>query len=367
MKGIIFAVLICFSFGLPVQPKLDEQKVDELNNGKLSKFILAFAQLSSMLERPLVDLDFAVQDLSEDLKEMQEEVSQDFFQRSAQHKKIIDDLDVLLGNAQIEISNSINLVENVLKNQLVQLNNKQSSLQDFVSQNRVAIQREDLMHQTNSKQYEEKITDHQTALKILDKALDIVQKFISGELDINQRDPVQRDVQELSGCLNKRYGNYPLVAALIESVPTFENMKQLKKIRQKLVKIKQAVQDQYNEDLFHDRTQTSLYEKRKAQLEKEHSIFQQQIADNMFSINTIQQKIKVEEDFQDMRRDDVKRYAQQRQDENEAFAYEIAIFQDLKNMYLTEQQLSEQAVNFINTKQFSDLLRSNLDIALRKK
>lgn len=52
------------------------------------------------------------------------------------------------------------------------------------------------------------------------------------------KDPVQREVSELTGCLNKRYGNYPLVTALIESVPTFENMKQLKKVRAKLARVK---------------------------------------------------------------------------------------------------------------------------------
>lgn len=50
-------------------------------------------------QEPLVDLDYAVQDLYEDLKEALLEVEQDFFQRQAQHKKIIDDIDLTTGNA----------------------------------------------------------------------------------------------------------------------------------------------------------------------------------------------------------------------------------------------------------------------------
>ncbi|CAD8213590.1 unnamed protein product [Paramecium pentaurelia] len=252
-----------------------------------------------LLERPL---DFAASNLSEDLKKMQEKISIT--------QKIIYDLEVLLGNVQIEISNSINLVENVLKkNQLVQFNNKQSSLQDFMSQNWVVIQREDLMLQTNSKQYEERVlTDHQTALNILERALAIIQKFISREQDINLRDPAQRDSQELSQCLNKRQ---PL-----QQRATFENMKQ---IRQKILKV---IQESINI--------LKTYFMILAQLEKVHLIFQQQIEDNIVSRNTNLQKIKVDNDFLDMKREDVKRYAQKRQDQNETFAYQFAKFQDLK-------------------------------------
>ncbi|CAD8104455.1 unnamed protein product [Paramecium primaurelia] len=233
-------------------------------------------------------------------------------------QKIIYDLEVLLGNVQIEISNSINLVENVLKKinlyllsymKQVQFNNKQSSLQDFMSQNRVVIQREDLMLQTNSKQYEERVlTDHQTALNILERALAIIQKFISREQDINLRDPAQRDSQELSQCLNKRQ---PL-----QQRATFENMKQ---IRQKILKV---IQESINI--------LKTYFMILAQLEKVHLIFEQQIDDNLVSRNTNLQKIKVDNDFLDMKREDVKMYTQKRQDQNETFAYQFAKFQDLK-------------------------------------
>ena len=37
-------------------------------------------------------------------------------------------------------------------------------------------------------------------------------------------------------------------------------------------------------------------------------------------------------------------YAQQKQDENAAFAYEISIYQDLRNMYQTEFELGERAI-----------------------
>ena len=29
----------------------------------------------------------------------------------------------------------------------------------------------------------------------------------------------------MTGCLNKKYDNYPIISALIESIPTYENLK----------------------------------------------------------------------------------------------------------------------------------------------
>lgn len=53
MRTILMIVVFAYVTGLPVQPKVDEQKLSELENGKLSKFILNFAKFSNLLERPL--------------------------------------------------------------------------------------------------------------------------------------------------------------------------------------------------------------------------------------------------------------------------------------------------------------------------
>ncbi|KAM3129255.1 hypothetical protein pb186bvf_018634 [Paramecium bursaria] len=359
--------LLGLALALPNLQKFNEDEFMKFQESKMAQFVISFASMSNKLERPLVDLDYAIQDMYQDLKEALAEVEQDYFQRAAINKRIVDELDVNLGNAQIEIGQSMNLVENVLKPELkAQLNKKVEQLKDFVTQNRNALAREEQIQKDKTTLYNDKINDHQIALKSVDKALEIIQKYINGELDLNHKDKTSREVQEMTGCLNKKYDNYPIISALIESIPTYENLKQLKKIRYKLTRIRQSVQDQYNEDIFHDRTSTSVFEKRKQQLQNEHSMFQSQIVDNTHSFTAIQLKIAQEEEFQDIRRSDVQMYANQKNDENSAYAREIAIYQDLKNQYFREFQLGEKAILLVKSPQFSDLVKQKIDLKLRK-
>lgn len=76
--------IICLGFSITVPPqgKIEDTSYLELAKSKFATFIVSFAAMSNRLERPLgtinelslVDLDYAITDMYEDLKEVMAEV-----------------------------------------------------------------------------------------------------------------------------------------------------------------------------------------------------------------------------------------------------------------------------------------------------
>jgi hypothetical protein len=91
------------------------------------------------------------------------------------------------------------------------------------------------------------------------------------------------------------------------------------------------------------------------QLDAEYTEFQRQIARATLDLTATQNKIEESNNFRNQREEDRKLNVAQLELEQETYAQETEIYTDLKNEYLRELAVSEQAFSLVESADFSNI------------
>lgn len=95
----------------------------------------------------------AIADLEEELSAELQTLEEEFLRTTNQHVLVQQDLDVQIGQTQINVNNGRDFIDNILVPSIEQTNNKITRVNQFMDDNRDALKRDTLNRQKDHQEF----------------------------------------------------------------------------------------------------------------------------------------------------------------------------------------------------------------------
>lgn len=190
MKHFFVMAIVALASGIDIRAS-SSKDIEQLKEDKVGNFLLDLAQLHGQTIGPLDDLKVAINKLDEDLQEQLKALETAYTQKTGQHNKVQQALELNIGEAQIEIAQSQDTVDNFLSNTKENYESRLKEVQDNIADNRQKVDRSKLERQKEAQQSTDRIHQHSMATNAIDEALQLVMGLINGNIGFAEVHPLQ--------------------------------------------------------------------------------------------------------------------------------------------------------------------------------
>ncbi|CAK61287.1 unnamed protein product (macronuclear) [Paramecium tetraurelia] len=352
MKTICVLVLvIALASSLKSTLRQTPQKLQaELQKSHYGKALLHLVELHSMAGGAVSELVDAIEELDNDLIDGLQLLDFNFQQRTNQHNALVVSLNQQINDAQIDISRSEDVIENLLVPRREQLETRIATLEEYQEINRKNYDEEVLIREQEHEAFEAQVAELTDATVAVDDALALLQTLSNPSLA--QVKKFQNSLKKIEQSIKPRSQMAPFLKALITlaSNQNFSDQGIISQIVNALNEFRNAIVDSIN-----DQTLAEAVARDQLNQIDEHIEFQRQINAVNVDLTATNNKIDDVTEFLNQRVADLKQYSAELQLENDNYADETQIYNDTKNEFIREQQITEQALALVQSVDFSNI------------
>jgi predicted phage tail protein len=314
--------------------------------------MLNFVQLHTAVKGPIDELLAAIEELIEDLNNDLQELEFDFQTRTNEHNAMVVALEQDIRDAESDIARMDDTINELLIPRRSQIKARIAAITDNMDFNRQTLAEETLVREQDHEAYELQIEEFNEAIAAVDEALALLSTLSNPSLM-----QIKKFKSTISRISKKTFSNVkqgPMIQALLQLAlnQNFSDQGVLGQIVNALNEFRNEVVDAVNAATLAESEAQAEYEERVVQLDLEYAEFQAQVNDANIDLTATIEKIDECTAFLNQRELDRKQYVAQLNLENETYVQETEIYTDLKNEYLHELAVSEQAFNLVNNADF---------------
>ncbi|CAD8200705.1 unnamed protein product [Paramecium octaurelia] len=360
LLALILSLSIVYSID-PSMVQLSTEKMDELSQSNLGKFILEMAQTHAEMRGPLDDLVTAIGDLENELTAELQQLEDDFTRSTNQHQVTQENLDINIGQTEINIFNEKDFIDAILLPSIDQTNAKIERLNGFMNDNRDALSRETLARQNQHQAYLDRVSEHQGAISAVDEALQLINSLINGNVAFSEKATIHQAVKRVNSKIQKTSTIHPLVEALLQLTQNFSDQGQAQKIRDLLQDTRNQLVSSLNQENTDEQQIQETWEARQKTLNTEYQEFKRSVLEATYVLAAYQNKLKSTQEALAQNELDLQNYKDSLQQDKDAQAQEIQIYNELKAQYQIQLQTTRNAKEFVNSAEFSTVIRNKLN------
>ncbi|CAD8187829.1 unnamed protein product [Paramecium pentaurelia] len=355
MRIVIIALVICLATCAKLRSQSPQKLQAELQKSNYGRALLHLVELHSMAGGAVSELVDAIEELVNDLEEGLEFLDFNFQRRTNEHNALLVQLNQQIQQAQIDVSRSEDVIENLLIPRKEQLEVRIENLEEYQAQNRQKVDEENLTREQEHEAYEAQVAELNDATAAVDDALALLSTLNNPSLA--QVKKFQNSLKKIEQSIKPRSKMAPFLKALITlaSNQNFSDQGVLSQIVNVLNEFRNAIVDSINDYSLQEVQDQENFEARIVQLDAEFAEFQKQINALNVDLTATLEKIDQVTAFRDQRRLDQATYEQQLQLENDLYADEVQIYNDTKNEFQREQAISEQALSLVRSVDFTNI------------
>ncbi|CAD8125241.1 unnamed protein product [Paramecium sonneborni] len=355
MRIVIIALVFCLATCGKLRSQSPQKLQAELQKSNYGRALLHLVELHSMAGGSVSELVDAIEELVNDLEDGLEFLEFNFQRRTNEHNALLVQLNQQIQQAQIDVSRSEDVIDNLLLPRKEQLEVRIENLEEYQEQNRQKVDEENLTREQEHEAYEAQVAELNDATAAVDDALALLSTLNNPSLA--QVKKFQNSLKKIEQSIKPRSKMAPFLKALITlaSNQNFSDQGVLKQIVDVLNEFRNAIVDSINDFSLQEVQDQENFEARIVQLDAEFAEFQRQINAVNVDLTATLEKIDQVTQFRDQRRLDQASYEQQLQLENDLYADEVQIYNDTKNEFQREQAISEQALSLVKSVDFSNI------------
>jgi predicted phage tail protein len=313
-------------------------------------------QLHAAVKGPVQELIDAIEELIEDLTTDLQELDFNFQQRTNEHNALVIALEQDIRDAESDVARMDDTINELLIPRRSQIKTRIAAITDNMDFNRKTLAEDTLLREQEHADYELQIEEFNEAIAAVDEALALLQSLSNPSASLIQIRNFSAAVNRISMKSWNRVRNGPIVKALVQLAlkQNFSDQGVLGQIVGALNEFRNDIVDAVNAATLAESEAQADYEARVVQLDLEYAEFQAQLNDANIDLTATIEKIEECTDFLNQRELDRKQYVAQLNLENETYVQETEIYTDLKNEYLRELAVSEQAHTLVTSAEFGD-------------
>ncbi|CAD8195319.1 unnamed protein product [Paramecium pentaurelia] len=345
----------------PSMVQLSTEKIDELSQSNLGKFIIEMAQTHAEMRGPLDDLVTAIGDLENELTTELQQLEDDFTRSTNQHQITQENLDINIGQTEINIFNQKDFIDAILLPSIDQTNQKIDRLNGFINDNRDSLARETLNRQNQHQAYLDRVSEHQSAINAVDEALQLINSLINGNIAFTEKATIHQAVKRVNNKIAKTSTIHPVVEALLQLTQNFSDQGQAQKIRDLLQDTRNQLVASLNQENTDEKQIQETWTERQKTLNTEYQEFKRSLLEATYVLAAYQNKLKSTQEALEQNERDLQNYTESLQQDKDAQAQEIQIYNELKAQYQIQLQTTRNAKDFVNSSEFSTVIRNKLN------
>ncbi|KAM3144293.1 hypothetical protein pb186bvf_003457 [Paramecium bursaria] len=355
MRYLVLTVLILSVLSLRVQRQSPQKLQAELAKSNYGRALLHLVELHSLAQGPVQELIEGIEELVNDLQTGLEDLDYGFARRTNEHNSLVVQLNQAIQDAQIDVSRSEDVIDNLLIPRRDQLIARIDNLVENQDLNRKSLGEAEVQRETEIEAYNLQVEELNGATAAVDEALQLLATLTNPSL--LQVKKFQNSLKKIESKIKSRSKMAPFLKALISlaSNQNFSDQSVIGSIVNALNEFRNAVVDSLNDLTAQEAQNQEDFEERVDQLNAEHAEFQRQINAVNIDLTATNEKLESVQQFRDQRELDRVSYQTQLDLENEQFAEETQIYQDTKVEYQRELGISEQALALVQSVDFSSI------------
>ncbi|KAM3134678.1 hypothetical protein pb186bvf_013153 [Paramecium bursaria] len=362
MKHLVLCVLITIALGVDQSlVQLGEQKIQEISQTNMGKFLMDLAQTHGESRGPLDDLIQAIGDLQQELQSELQQIEDDYTRTTNEHVNTQQNLDVQIGSTEITINNAREMIDLILIPGREQVTNRIAKLNEFINDNRDALQRETLQRQNDHQSYLEKVSEHQSAISAIDESLQLINSLINGNIAFSEKKVVHQSVKLIESRIDKHNEVAPLIQVLLSLTQNFADQDGAKKIRDMLNDVRNKSVESLNQETADEKVREEEFKNRSKALNDEYNSFKKSVLEATYVLTAYENKIKSTQEQLNQNTLDLESYKESLRLDQDTQAQETQQYNELKTQYIAEIQTVRTAFDFINSAEFSNVMHQKLN------
>ncbi|KAM3131375.1 hypothetical protein pb186bvf_016557 [Paramecium bursaria] len=356
-KTLLIVLIAHQVIAVEIDPlKIANDRYNDLQKQHSGKFLMDLAQLHSYLSGPLDDLKETINKFYENISDGIKQLDSDYSQKTAIHEKTLQNIELNIQNAQIDIAQSQDLVDNSLISNKDITERKLKQIKINIEENRKNVERDRLQRQQQSDQNIDHIHEHSLATNSIDEALQLTAGLMNGQISFSEA-PMKKTINFIKNRIDEKDEYAPIIEALV----SIAGSQDAKAIRDLLNKLRKSIVDSQIQLTSNENDAQKMYEDRQKQLDSEFREFQTQVNQATYDVASISARIDQEKQFIEARKNDLSMYLDQQNMENSAFADITGLYNEFRSQKLKEAKILEDAKNFAYSAQFRELLQSKIN------
>ncbi|CAD8204593.1 unnamed protein product [Paramecium octaurelia] len=345
----------------PTMVQLGTAKLDELNQSNLGKMILELAQTHAEMRGPLDDLVTAIGDLENELTAELQQLDDDYTRSTNQHAATQENLDIQIGQTEINIFNQKDFIDAILLPSIDQTNSKIDRLNGYINDNRDNLSKETVNRQKQHQQFLDRVSEHQSAISAVDEAIQLINALINGNISFAEKGTINQAIERINTKTQKTNTVHPIVEALMSLTQNFSDQEQAKKIRDLLSDTRNQLVASLNQETADENQIEQTWVERQKTLNTEYQEFKRSVLEATYVLATYQSKLKSTREALAENENDLQNYKDSLQQDKDAQAQETQIYNELKSQYQIQLQTTRNAKEFVNSAEFSNVIRQKLN------
>jgi hypothetical protein len=335
--------------------RVSQKHIEELQKSRWGRAILTMVELHALSGGVVQELIDGINDLIADLNEELAELEFDFGVRTNEHNALVVKLEQDIQDAEIDVQRTDDTLENLLKPRRTQLRAKIGGLQENQAHNRKALDEATLIRKQQHEEYEALVAEYNAATGAVDEALALLSTLTNPSLI--QVKKFHHSLRKIEARIRPHTQQATLIKALITlaAEQNFSDQGIIGEIVNKLNEFRNQVVQALNDLTATEADNVADFEERVAALDAEYAEFQRGINQANIDLTAVQDKIDELMAFLAQRDADRKCFMAQLDLENTQYAEETEIYTDLKNEYLRELAIAEQALGLVEGVDFSNI------------
>jgi len=339
-----------------------EKKIKELKDHKLGSIILGLAELHLMSQGPVEELEEAIDALISDIDEKIAANDEQYNERSLQNQSENTRLSGLISEAEVSISNTENILNNILYPNLEQLQERLAGFHAEVEENNAYVAKITFEREENHAAYEARVQEHNDALSAVDECLEILSHFGgSSALSLIQTKKIQGSIKKVTKSL-KRGINQSLIKALASlATSEFADSSAILNVVHALEDVKQGILDALELEHTNEAESVAHYNEEVAERESDNRRLAREINLTNGEVDATERRIAEKETFLAIRQQDLRNFTAELEAENEAFEEATHFYEDVRTELEREQSVAHDALSLVKNAGFGANLAANVD------
>jgi len=359
---IVFClVLLASTFAAKTRlTSAQEKKIKELKDNKLGALILGLAELHFMSQGPVEDLEEAIDALISDIEEKIASNDEQYNERSLQNQSENTRLSGLISEAEVSISNTEDILNNILYPTLAQLEERLANFHLEVEENNAYVTKITFEREENHAAYEARVEEHNEALAAVDECLEILNQFGGSSVTLLQTKKIQGSIKKVTKSL-KRGINQSMIKALATlATSEFADSSAILNVIHALEEVKASIQEALELEHTNEASSVALFEEEVAERERDNRRLGREINLTNGEIDGTERRIADKETFLAIRQQDLRNFTSELEEENAAFVEATDFYEDVRTELEREASVAHDTQSLVANSGFGANLSGNL-------
>jgi len=289
------------------------------------------AELHSLAGGAVEDLTNAIEQLVSDLGDRIDELDEEYNERSLFHQSEITRIGSDISDAQISVSSTTNLLENVFYPEKAKLEFTIASNNDSIAENLAYIEKLTFEREAAHEAYLVRVDESNAALSAVDECIEIISSISGGNVSFVQSKQINKAMNKVVESLPKSADEVMIKILVQLATEEFADQSALLRVLQALNDVKTGIQDDLQEE--HDE-EARLQEQFEGEVNSRQNENRGYTKDNLILSGTLRvtdDRIGEKEAFLAVRQQDLVNSEGELEAENESFEAATENYNDIRS------------------------------------